>query len=319
MKILNVSLQDINLEDERFRFSYHFDLKKLLISIEEIGLINPLVIVKREGAQYVLASGWKRAMACLELTLKVVPAYLLEAKSDYRVFLLSFYENWATRNFNILEKAEILNKLNSLIGDEKKIVKQFFPLLDIPATLSYFDIYLKIARLDPEWKKILFEKKIPLSSALILADLTSEERELILPLVLPLNLNKLKQFLEDLYDLSQKTGESPEILLGSPEILSVSQNDALSSLQKADKIRSLFREKRYPSLSSWKKSFDASLKRTQLAKDVTFDPVSFFEDGEFGVNFSLKDKKAFKERLSKLQDLISDEDLFSIFKGFRDG
>jgi len=319
MKLLEVPLDDINQKDERFRFSYHFDLHKLLISIKKFGLVCPLVVVKRDESKYVLVSGWKRVLACLELSLTHVPVYLLDEQDDCRAFLLCLYENWAARNFNILEKAEILLNLNGFMGNEKKIVKHYFPLLDIPATLTYFDTYLKIALLDPTWKKIIFKKKIPLASVQLLTEFSPEDREPLLPLVLPLNVNKLRQFLEDLYDLSKKTGDSPKVLLSAPDILSVSQSENLSSLQKAEKIRSLLRAKRYPTLSSWKKSFDTSLKKARLSKEVDFDSASFFEDGEFTVTFSLKNKRAFQKRLSKLQDLISDEDLFSMFKSFSDG
>ena len=319
MKFLDVPLNDIDLQDERFRFSYHFDLEKLRFSIKQIGLVCPLIVVKRGGPQYVILSGWKRVLACHELSLTHVPVFPIHEELDYTAFLFSLYENLALRNFNILEKAEIVDKLNGFIGDEIKIIKQFFHLLDIPATLTYFDIYRKIARLDSAWKKTIFEKKIPLSSIQILTEFTPEERAPLLPLILPLNANKLKQFCEDLYELSKKTGDSAKILLSSPEIQAVSRNDKLSSLQKAENIRSMFRAKRYPTLTSWKKTFDTSIKKARLSKNVTYDSASLFEDGEFNVTFSLKDKEILQKRLAKLQDLLSDEDLFSLFKSYPDG
>ncbi len=313
MKLLDVSLDDIDPQDERFRFSYHYDPEKLLLSLKEIGLVSPLVVVRREGPRYILVSGWKRVFACCELSLSRVPVFLLEEDDDCRAFCLSLYENLAIRNFNLLEKAEILCKLNGFIKDEKKVVKRFFPLLDIPATLSYFDIYLKIAGLDSLWKKIIYEKKMPLPSAHLLTEFAPEDRERLIPLIVPMSLNKLKQFLEDLSELSKKTGDLPKTILSTPEIQSVTRNDNLSSLQKSDKIRALLRTRRYPQLSAWKKSFVTSLKKARLSKDVVFDSPSFFEDGEFGVTFSLNDKEAFQKRLAKLQDLVSDEALFSIF------
>ncbi len=319
MKLLDVTLDDISLKDERFRFSYQFDLDKLLSSIKKIGLISPPLVVERDEPKFVLVSGWKRVYACLQLSLTHVPVYLLDEQDDSRAFLLCLYENWAFRNFNILEKADILHKLNGFIGDEKKIVKQFFPLLDIPANLSYFDIYLKMALLEPAWKKIIFEKKMSLSPAHLLTEFSPEDREALLPFSLPMNVNKLKHFCEDLRDLSKKTGHSPKIILSAQEIMSVSQSENLSPLQKSERVRSLIRAKRYPTLSSWEKTFGTSLKKAGLAKDVTFDSASFFEDGEFAVTFSLKNQQAFQNRLSKLQDLLSDEDLFSLFKGFPDG
>jgi hypothetical protein len=313
MKLIDAFLDDIDLRDERFRISYHFDLEKLLLSIKRIGLVSPLVVVERKHSKYVLVSGWKRIYACRQLSLTCIPVFVLDEKEDSRVFLFSLYENLAIRTFNLLEKAEIVYKLNGHIDDEKKIVRQFFPILGIPATLAYFDIFCDIARFDPAWKKIIFEKKIPLSSLQLLVEYSPEERERLLPLILPMNLNKLRQFLEDLFDLSKKTGDSPHSILSAPKIQSMLHNDKLSALQRADKIRSLLRTKRYPTISSWKKSFDAAIKKAELSKDVTFDSNSFFEDGEFGVTFSFRDKKAFQKRLAKLQDLLADEDLFSLF------
>jgi hypothetical protein len=281
MKFLEVALGDIDFQDERFRYSYFYDLAKLRLSIEKIGLINPLVVVKRNKLKYVLVSGWKRVLACRELSTTPIPVNVIEEQDDFRVFLFSLYENWTIRNFSILEKAEILFKLKNFLRDERKIVKDYFALLDIPANLSYFDLYHKIALLDPHWKKIILDKKIPLSSVQILCEFTSEDRDMLIPIVLPLNLNKLKQLSEDLYELSKKTGDSPKIILSSSEILAISQNNDLSSMQKAEKIRSVIRALRYPNLSSWKKDFERSVKKALLSKDVAFNAESFFEDGEF--------------------------------------
>ena len=319
MKLLDVSLNDIDLQDERFRISYHYDLEKFLISIKKIGLIHPLLVVKRSAPKYVVVSGWKRLSACLDLALTHVPALLIEQEDDFRVFLLALYENWVVRKFNILEKAEILSRLSGFIQDEKIIVTQFFPLLDIPSNLSYFDLYHKIAQLDPDWKRYIFQKKVPLSSIQFLTEMTYKDRDSLMPLILPLNVNKLKSFIEDLYELSKITGNSPQALLSTPEFQSVLRSDSLSSLQKAEKVRSLVQEKRYPTLSSWKKSFQASIKRAQLTKDVTFDASSFFEDGEFNVTFSIKDKESFQKQVSKLLELTNDADFFSVFNRSSDG
>ncbi len=318
MKLLEVSPDDIDIQDERFRFSYHFDLEKLIYSIKKIGLISPLAVVERESPQYVIVSGWKRLSACCELRLMRIPVFLLEEEDDCRVFLINLYENLAVRNFNLLEKAEIIHKLNGFIKDEKIVLRQFFPLLGIPETLSYFDIYLNIARLNSKWKKIIFKKKIPLPSVQVLTEFAPEDRESLLALILPMNLNKMKQFLEDLQDLSKKTGDTPKTILSTPEIQSLCQSVNLSPLQKSDKIRSLLRTKRNPTVSAWKKSFDDSIKKAQLSKDVIFDAPYFFEDGKFAVKFSLKNKEAFQKKLARLQDLISDEHLFLLFHGFPD-
>lgn len=319
MKTFVVAPDEINFSDDRFRISYHFDLDRLLLSVKKIGLVYPVVVVKRDDPRFVVLSGWKRLFACLELSLPEIPAFLLEEDDDLRAFLFGLYENLAARSFNILEKAEILQRLDRFVRDEKKIVRQFFPLLDIPGNLSYLDAYLKIAGLDPESKKLIFDKKMPLSSARLLTEFPLHDRERLLPYISPLSLNKLKQFLEDLFELTRKTENPAGILLSDPEIQAVARAGNLSPLQKSQRVRALIRTKRYPNLSSWKKSFETSLKKARLSKEVAFDAPSFFEDQEFAVTFSLKNKETFQKRLAKLQDLVSDENLFRIFEKFIDG
>jgi ParB-like chromosome segregation protein Spo0J len=318
MKMERISLDEIDLHDHRFRFSYYFDLDNLLFSIEKIGLVYPLVVVKREEPRYVLLSGWKRIAVCLELSLLHPPVFVLDEKDDFRAFLISFYENLTTRRFTLLEKAEILRLLSGFIEDENRIVKSFLPLLEIPATLSYLDVYLKIARLSPRWKEMIFQKKIPFSSVEFLLEFTPDERKELFPLLEPLNINKQKQILEDLHELSHRAQEPLQKILSGPEIQSFLKHKKLSSLQKAEKVRSLVKKKRYPMLSAWYESFRASLKKARLLSDVTYDSSALFEDGEFSVTFDLNNKNSFQNKIAKLQELISDKDLFRLFKNFYD-
>ncbi len=318
MNLHKISLDDVNHEDERFRFSYHFDLATFLLSIKKIGLANPLAVTIRDG-RYILVTGWKRFFACKELSLFPLPIIVIEEEDDLRAFLISLYENLTHRDFDLLEKAEILHKLNRFIHNERQIVKEYLPLLRIPATLSYLDLYIKISRLGTRWKRVIYEKKMSLPSVELLMDFDVEERELLLPLILPLGQNKQRQILEDLIQISKKEAISPGDILNSHRIRSVVQSEKLSPLQKAEGVRSLLMKERYPILSALKESFDTSLKKARLSKEVKVEPSSFFEDGEFSISFKLNDEQEFHKRLAKLQKLVSDKDFFSLFKRIPDG
>ncbi len=318
MNLKQISLDDIDLKDERFRFSYHYDLRRLLLSIKKIGLVNPPVVVNRDH-RFILVTGWKRICVYLELSLTPLPVFILEQDDDLRAFLFSLYENLAHRDFNLLERAEIVCRLKGFIEDEKRLVKEYLPLLGIPPTLPYLDLYVKISQLEPSWKKVIFEKKISLASVGLLIEFGASELELLVPLILPLSHNKQKQILDDLIQISRKEEISLKKILEAERIQSVLQSEKLSSLQKAERVRILLRKERHPSLSAWKESFEASLKRARLSKEVILGSSSFFENGEFSVTFSLKDKEEFSKRLARLQKLISDEDFISLFKRPPDG
>ncbi len=318
MKIREILLDDVDLNDERFRFSYYFDLDRFLLSIKKIGLANPLAVTHRAG-RIVLVTGWKRIFACKELSLSPLPVIVLEQGDDLEAFLFSLYENLTHRDFDILEKAQILHKLSTYIHNERQIVKEYMPLLGIPATLSYLDLYLNISRLEPRWKQVIHDKKMSLSSVQLLLEFDAPERELLLPMILPLSQNKQRQILEDLIYLSKKEEISPGDILNSQRIRSVVQSDKLSPIQKAEKVRSLLSKESHPFVSALKESFHASLRKAHLTKDVKVESSSFFEDGEFSVSFHLNDEREFHKKLVKLQKLASDKDFFSLFKRTPDG
>ena len=149
-----ILIKDINLKDERFRISYFFSLESLLLSLKEVGLVNPPLVTYRDH-RLVLVSGWKRVLACLELSLTSIPVWVVESDDDLQMFLLAFYENLASREFNLLEKAEILRRLKKLGEKEQKIIRHYFPLLNIPKTSYYFDLYSAISRFPRDVKSFI--------------------------------------------------------------------------------------------------------------------------------------------------------------------
>jgi len=313
MKKKNLPLKEIFLEDERFRISYYFSLEKLILSIQKVGLLNPPLVALRDK-HFILVLGWKRVLACIKLSLSSIPVFVLEEEDDLKTFLAVFYENLATREFSLLEKAEILRMLKKFGEEEKSIVKHYLPLLNIPSALSNLESYLAFSQLEPEVKKAIHQKDIPFSSVKLLVGFTHQERKLLLPLLLPAGQNKLKGILEDLKEISRRNDTNPKKILSSKEILDITGSEKLSPLQKTDKVRLILRKKRYPVLSLREESFDSLLKKLRLPKTVKVKPSQFFEEENFTVNFSFENSEELKANLLKLQELSSKKEFSSIFK-----
>ena len=301
MKKKNLSLKEIFLEDERFRVSYYFSLEKLILSIQNVGLLNPPLVSFRDK-HFILVSGWKRVLACIKLSLSSLPVFVIEEEDELKIFLAAFYENLATREFSLLEKSEILSRLKRFGEDEKKIVMNYLPLLDIPSTLSHLESYLAFSKIESGVKSIIHQKNMPFSSVKILAGFTAQERKSLLPLLLSSGQNRMKEILEDLKEISRRNDTAPKKILSTKDILDIMESEKLSPLQKADKIRLFLKRKRYPALSSRKESFDSLLKKLRLPKTVAVKPSPFFEDENFSVNFSFGNSEELKTSLLKLQD-----------------
>lgn len=313
MKKKLLEIKTINLDDETFRTSYHFSLQKMKHSIEEIGILNPPLATFRDN-HLALVSGWKRVLACIELSLSTLPVYIIEEKHELKVFLQAFYENLATREFGLMEKAEILAKLKKFGEQEERIIRHYLPLLDIPQSLSQMDSYAAFTELDASVKKAITEKNMSFSSVRILAEFTSKEQTLILPLLLPMGQNKRKEILQDLQEISKRNDISVEDLLLSDEVEAIRNSEKLTPLQIADKIRLLFRKKRYPAFSAWKDSFDTVLKKMKWPEEIMLSPSPFFEEENFTVTFSFANKEHFKTSILKLEELCDRAEFSDIFK-----
>ncbi len=313
MKTENIPLDSLYLEDERFRISYFFSLDKLILSLKEIGLVHPPLVTLRDNL-LILVSGWKRVLACLELSLSPIPVVYVEDKSDLKAFLMAYYENLAVREFSLLEKAEILKRFKQFGEKEKPILKHHLPLLGIPPTAHHLDMYLFFSQLNPEIKKIIHEKHMSFASLEILATFSPQDREVFLPLLLPLNLNKQKELLEDFREISIRDDRPVSKIIESEEIRAILGSEKLSSLQKSNKIRHVLKKKRYPHLSSWEEKFDATLRNLDWPKDVSLQPSPFFEDDKVTLQFSFKNEQEFKRHLSKLQDVSSKKAFSGVFK-----
>lgn len=313
MKRENLSLNKIFLKDERFRISYYFDLNKLVASIKEVGLLNPPLVTLRDE-HFILVSGWKRVMACLKLSLSPIPALVVQGKSELETFLIAFYENLTSREFSLVEKAEIIARLKKLGEEEKKIVRYFLPLLDIPPTLSHFDSYLAFSQFEPKLKKFIYEKNLPFSLAELFLEFSTSERKRLLPLVSPLSQNKMTEFLESLKEISSRDKFPALKILSSKEVKDILCSRRLSTLQKADRIRLILRKKRYPTLSSWQESFDSLRKKMRWPQEITLSPTPYFEEKRLSVAFDFENQEEFKARLLELEELASKREFSALFK-----
>ena len=317
MKIEDLSIDNIDLKDERFRISYYASLDKLVLSLTKIGLVNPLVITLRDR-RYILVSGWKRIQACLKLSLSTIPVTIIDESDDLKVFKMVFYENFALREFSLMEKAEVLSKLKGFGEEVITLVNNYLPLLGIPPSLQYLESYLTYSQFDPELKRALQEREMTYASLQHLAEFTSRERKSLLPLLSPLGRNKRKEILEDLQEISQRDDCDVEDILALKEIKNVIDSGKLSLLQKADNVRILLRRKRYPTFFKYKDAFDSHLRKMHWPKGLSIDHSPYFEDEGISVNFDFTDKDEFIKKLSKLHEMASNQEFSYLLKPISD-
>jgi len=311
-KVLPV--EEIDLQDERFRIRPTGALDPVMASIREVGLIQPPLLVKRED-RLVIMSGWRRVSACLCLGRTDLPVLIEEIPEDLTAFRKSFYENLSIRKFSPAEKADVLKKFLEFGEEPRILVRRFLPLLGIPSTRRHLDDYLGFAGLDEDTRLMIHEIQPDFATLRILAAMTRKERLLLRPFLQRLGKNRRKQVLSDLHELTRIRDVSVEEIMGGAELRTVFKNSQPPGFEQAENLRVSLRRLRYPRLSAWRERFSEKIADLELPSDVRIDPGPNFEGDEMSLSFSFRDGEELRDTLRRLMSLAGSrriEDLFRV-------
>ena len=292
MRFTTIDVNKLELSDDRFRISYFISLEKLTRSIQSTGLINPPVLIFR-GKSLIILSGWRRILACRQLSIPSIPVFIAEISDDLQAFKIPVYENLSVKTYSPVEKSEILYKLKTFGEKDESLLRQFLPLLDIPPRRTWLEFYMKVFNFKSDVKEFLHTKHVHLSVIQIMSDFSTEVQKRLIPLLNSLGQNKQKELLTDLYEISRGQKIPVEQLLQAPEIKFIQAEEKLSHIQKADKIRLWLKSRRNPALSAGKKAFNAILKELDIEQGIVISPAAFFEGEDISLNFSFKDREEF--------------------------
>lgn len=95
------------------------ELRGLMNSIEENGLLQPVTLRKINDVCYEIIAGERRSRACMELGYKYIPA-IVENISEEQSAVLALVENIQRKNLNFFEEAQAMENIMKL----KKINQQ---------------------------------------------------------------------------------------------------------------------------------------------------------------------------------------------------
>ncbi len=317
MKFTQIDPGIIDLQKDLFRTSLDISSEELKHSIQAVGLLNPPILSVRRNRPEIV-SGWKRITACLELGLCPIPVFIARDRSNLRLFQLAVYENASARGFSPVEKAEVLAKLKAFGAADADIIRRFLPLLKIPPTAEYLELFLTLARYGPEEKRIVHEKGLSITVLKALNPFSREERALLWPLLRPLGRNKQKELLVLLQEIARREHIQALSLLREPGVTALKDDDTLSALQKAERMVDLLRERRNPAFSAWSRAFEAVLKRLKIDKGILVVHSPYFEDEDLSLRFTFKDREEFLARLSSLKILAEKPEFDRLFSSSED-
>ena len=309
--IQNIPLQQIDLSDDTFSVNYLPDVQKLRSSIEEMGLIQP-VLLKKKSNGYEIVCGFRRISVMKELGKSEIESKVFEEeeRDESQFFSLSLHENLTTRGFNAVEKAIALDKLvHRFQIDFAAVIKTFLPFFSLEPNEKILNTYLSLARMEDEIKTYVLKEEVSRTNIRRLSILTSDDRMAVLSLISPLKLgeNRLREVLTLLEEISKRNQCKEKDVVQRSEIQAVLSQKELTPSQKTERIKKVFTDLRYPKLNQLEKAFEKKRKDLNLPSNISLHHPPFFEGKRLKIEFQFETKEEYRGVLSALSGLPEKE------------
>ncbi|MBR5234115.1 MAG: ParB/RepB/Spo0J family partition protein [Clostridia bacterium] len=206
------------------------ELECLASSIKNNGIIQPLVIRKKENDKYELISGERRLRAAGMVGLETVPCVLMSV-SDSDSALFAIIENIQRDNLNFFEEAESIHRLMTefnMTQDEisKKLGK----------SQSYFSNKIRLLKLPPDLRAVILENSLTERHARALLKLKSDvDRFKAILFIIENNLNvtETDKYIESIINPVQIKSKPKFKKLKDIKIFINTINHAVDTMRKA--------------------------------------------------------------------------------------
>lgn len=306
-----VSLREIKLTDFTYSVWAWSDYGRVQNAIAQAGMVEPPLLIERPGG-FAIVSGHKRIRAAIDLGWDKVTCILMEQPREIcQLFVNIVIGNLSFRDYNIIEKSLILNRLQALPPCGYSIEKIAAALGVSQPNIVNFN---ELANLPQESSRAVACGKVRPGAALEFTKLrTKGQLEFIKALeIVDLGENKQKEVIRLLLDLAKIEKCAPEDILQSNEVVQILQNNILNAPQKGARLREFLHGKRSPVLAQMETEFERAKARLAIPRNVRILNASPFEADSLTFSVSIGSGKDLEMTRRFLDKLGGDRNLDSL-------
>lgn len=308
-----IRLADINQEDRRFRFTLNPADRRLLNSVREIGVLQPVIIIFRENRP-VLVDGWRRIEAARACRLIELPALEVTGQTDdLAVFLLAFFVNYGQRAFSLAEKSLAARKFFEFRLHPDEIIERILPILELPPERRMLELMLEVSALDEKFLAIIHRRDWKPSTAELLLSFSPAERAWLFLLVERLSHNQQREVIENFFSLIRRTGRNLEELAMEPELAGAVDRLLKGETDAVDRLLGALRKANSPLLSRVNKAMDEEIKRLSLS-GVKVDYDRSLEKRGLRLELEASEFRELKQAVKSLADSLETGDWNRLFE-----
>jgi len=313
-----ISIEEIDFENETLRISEEVVSAPLIASIREIGQLNPVVLLK-ENLRYIIVCGFRRLHALRRMNISKVLTRILEGKAPDSpdVFDLALWDNISHRDLDPLEKARVLFKLKNDFGvSDRVLIQVYLPRIHLKPHEQVLRTHMMLHESHPDCRRYFKEGRLTQASLEYLSAIAVSSRETIASSMREIRMSASLQrkFFSLLDDLSAMTGTEPGNPLKNPQILGVLNDARLSPSERGEKVYAILYRFRYPRVSEAEESFMERKQSLGLPGSVRITADPYFETPDLRVEFKAHDAERFRKLAAELFEASRKPDLERLFE-----
>ena len=124
IRINSINVSSLNTRKDLAAGTEDTSLDDLANSIKEKGLLNPIIVQKKDDGTYDLIIGQRRFLACKQLGWETMPAIIREKMDDTDATILSLVENVHRADMSPIDKARAYQKIREKYEDYDKVARE---------------------------------------------------------------------------------------------------------------------------------------------------------------------------------------------------
>ena len=322
LTIKSIEVDKISSEYQPYIIQYPFPNTQhkvchleLTNSIRQYGLFSPIMVQKTKENNIRIVHGANRFLACRSIGWSTIPSLIVpHTMKESEVYQLSLSLFLSHKIPNIMEKAKIIRKLCSFFP-EKKIIREYLPLLGLPPNNKAFSRINQLADLEKNIAQDLAADKINPELSLRLLKLPTFERLLMHRFFqqLPFTISQQFEILEHLQEIAIRDQIPIKKIVTDSFIMNILAQD-LDQRQKAHSVRIYLRKRRYPRLTHLEHKFAQEKRNLHLPKHLELYPPAHFEHGNYKFELKFTDFSEFEQKVNFLHKLAKNPKFQSIIK-----
>jgi hypothetical protein len=313
-ELRNIPVAQIRCEDMTCSVWAFSDYAKVKESVACAGIRTPPVLVQKESGQFCIVAGQKRIRSAIDLGFTDTACFVFPATSEIlKLFIGAVWENLSFRNYNLVEKAMMIKRMDELHLEEAQKDKI---LTRLSISKHQLPLMRGLLNLPQESLKAIASETLSPSLVDKFAELNPADQNAFLRLlrISAFNGNKQNEIFRILQDLCKIENISFSELLENKEIGEIENNPAWNNPQKGLHLRLYLHHRRFPALAIAEKKFEGLKSKLNFPRNMKVESAPPFENDRFGLRLELKNVSELKKAADFLLKKSEDDDMEQLIR-----